>query len=97
VVANDSWCTNFPEAGVTVEAALSFDHAPLWLRLFDRGRRRKVVSAFKYEAHWALQKDCKAIISKLWREKAYQGSRWVRLIKRLQSCKKELTRWNNST
>jgi hypothetical protein len=75
VVANASWCTNFPEAGVNIEAALSSDHAPLWLRLFDHGRKRKMVRAFKYEAQWALQKDCKAIITKVWREKAYQGNR----------------------
>ena len=61
-MANANWCTNYREAGVTVEAALSSDHAPLWLRLFDQGRRRKLVRASKYEAYYALQKDCKTII-----------------------------------
>lgn len=97
VVANASWCVEYSEVSVSVEANLSSDHAPIIWSLHGATRRRQIRRPFKYEAHWALHKECKAIIRNVWQVKAYKGSRWQLLFQRLKTCKEELTLWNNNT
>jgi hypothetical protein len=68
-IANISWCSLFPDFGIFVEATTSSDHALLLLKLNEKKRRRWNKGAFRYEAKWGLNKQCKKVIKKVWRRK----------------------------
>lgn len=94
-MATAEWCTLFPTNSVTVEAALSSDHNPVCIKLLNFARGIRAKRKFFYEAKWGLEKECKEIISHVWREKFHHGDKWQNLTKKLDTCKARLTKWNN--
>jgi hypothetical protein len=53
---------------VSVLAAACSDHSPLLL-LLKKGKGDQKRRSFHFEASWARNTECAAIIKKLWREK----------------------------
>ncbi|GLT77194.1 hypothetical protein SLA2020_488030 [Shorea laevis] len=56
--ANIEWCSLFRDMEVTVLAARTSDHNPLWVRFFNLSCRRTYTRSFKYEAKWDLDAEC---------------------------------------
>jgi hypothetical protein len=95
-VANMEWRTWFPAALVSVEAAVSSDHAPLILSLKKIPKRKKGNKHFRYEAAWALEDGCKEVIATVWGQEQMQPLGWDRLNHKLNACMQKISLWKET-
>ncbi|KAL4293355.1 hypothetical protein AHAS_Ahas18G0119800 [Arachis hypogaea] len=95
VLVNWEWRRAFQHATLSALPPISSDHAPLVLDVKPRGRR---IKSFKFEAFWVDHADCDAVIRRGWSSSGYTGSdHWENLNRRMQNCKKELTKWSRTS
>ncbi|XP_015945207.1 uncharacterized protein LOC107470334 [Arachis duranensis] len=95
VFVNWEWRRAFQHATLSALLPISSDHAPLVLDVKPRGRR---IKNFTFEAFWVHHADCDAVIRRGWSSSGYTGSdHWKNLNRRIQNCKKELTKWNRTS
>jgi hypothetical protein len=90
------WRTWFPAALVSVEAAVSSDHAPLILSLKKIPKRKKGNKRFRYEAAWALEDGCKEVIATVWGQEQMQPLGWDRLNHKLNACMQKISLWKET-
>jgi hypothetical protein len=92
-VANPAWHNLFPKVVSATELAIFSDHLPIiiWPNGCNNGRRRG--SGFRFEAGWATNSDCRAIIKKIWKAKSVEQGTWKAVKKKLNDSKTGLVQW----
>lgn len=85
----------FPRADAVVGAAARSDHSPLWILLKKPEMNSHKKRIFWYEAQWAGDKECTAVIKKEWRMKGTVEDTWKHLNRNLDRCKRSLMKWQS--
>jgi hypothetical protein len=85
-VANHAWRSCFPEAVINVQAAISSDHAPLFLSLKGSHMGTWRRTRFSFEASWALDASCQGVLQRVWDQSRGQEGTWDCLEKKLDAC-----------
>ena len=96
-VANQEWKNLFPDAVVNVKAAITSDHAPLFLHLIKRAHSKRRQKRFRYEAKWAMEEGFKETITMAWNKPITQATGWDLLDRKLQICVNEVNMWRNNS
>ncbi|XP_042962692.1 uncharacterized protein LOC122296963 [Carya illinoinensis] len=97
-VANPKWMDIYSEAWVEVLVARTSDHKPLLVHLNRQDQRvvaqlRQKKRGFKYEACWALEKECEVVLRKAWGE---DGPHNQTVMGLLNNSRKALQLWSKS-
>ncbi|XP_042944830.1 uncharacterized protein LOC122278715 [Carya illinoinensis] len=95
-LVNCAWHDDFDSNLVTILPTLCSDHNPLYIssKATDPTPRthRKI---FRYEASWAKQEECVAVIKRAWLGSLQTGSRVDVTRRSLERCRFPLREWNN--
>ncbi|KAJ8767776.1 hypothetical protein K2173_020716 [Erythroxylum novogranatense] len=85
-----SWSSMFPLATISVLQSASSDHLPIFLSL-GVTIKRYVQKRFRFESEWAIEDECKQLVSKGWTEGTLSS-----LQDRLKCCSQYLQDWAQS-
>ncbi|KAG5549293.1 hypothetical protein RHGRI_014597 [Rhododendron griersonianum] len=85
--ANAKWRELHNQAMVFVDAAIGSDHNPLILN--TSFPMQKVGKPFRFESFWTTKESCKSIIEEAWAVE-YEGTKMVKVCKKLRGCKEKL-------
>ncbi|XP_035543621.1 uncharacterized protein LOC118347698 [Juglans regia] len=90
-MANSVWSNLYKDTWVEVMATRTSDHKPLLMHILKmKGKRGERKMGFKYEAGWALEKDCERIIKKVWEKKELQKEETGSNIEEIRRVKEKL-------
>ncbi|XP_059436088.1 uncharacterized protein LOC132169016 [Corylus avellana] len=93
VVANQAWCELFCGAEVSVTAAISSDHSPIFLQPLGFSFERQQQKRFKYEMGWELDPQYRDIIEEAWGGQQGHEDPWHTLSCKVSSCQNRLLQW----
>lgn len=94
ILANWAWRRNFPHAMTVALPTVSSDHSPLLLLPVPKN---KSGYSFNFEAFWTEHEDCNQIVDQGWNKGVRCEDPWETVLKKLESCKKELMTWQKKT
>jgi ribonuclease HI len=96
-MANSQWCELFPTQQVSVLAARSSDHAPLFLSLQGSDKLRRGGSKrFHYETGWQKNGRVHEVIRQVWRVKASSRDVWGVVRIKMENSKRGLLQWKRT-
>ncbi|XP_070667346.1 uncharacterized protein [Malus domestica] len=91
--ANVLWQNLWPHTSVHHDTALCSDHCPIVVLSQPATRRGKRL--FRFEAFWAKEEDCRALVAKCWGSPG--RGRWIDLWNlKLSICKSHLISWSRN-
>lgn len=86
-----NWFTKFSATRVHHIDSTTSDHKMLWIDLSDLDFQPKK-KVFKFKEMWLADKGCGETIEGVW-QASYGGAENLKVIRKLENCGKELTRW----
>lgn len=93
VVASHEWFTEFPGTRVHHIDNTTSDHKMLWIEQAELDFQQKKKKKFRFEEMWLGDKGCGKIVEGVW-QASYEGAENTRVLRKIESCRNELTRWS---
>lgn len=94
VVASQEWFSEFPSTRVNHIDSTTLDHKFLWIEILDLVFQQKKKNRF--EELWLADKGCGEMVKGVW-QATYDGVEKIKVIKKIEECGKELTRWSRKS
>ncbi|KAK9002767.1 hypothetical protein V6N11_060348 [Hibiscus sabdariffa] len=90
---NIGWSNRFCKAVGVCDPAIESDHCPLICHL--EGMNHKTKKAFKFEAKWLTEEDCKEVIKEVW-NRDDRLPREVRFCTKIRRTRVKLKKWSRA-
>lgn len=87
-LADEEWCTLFPQFNVRHFPIYKSDHAPIFLTTSDSPDHRSKNRIFHFEALWLSNSECQSVVKKAWEDRPS-----MRVPTKIEHCAEKLRTW----
>lgn len=84
----------FPKVVSATEMAIFSNHLPITIWPYGCHNGNRKGSIFRFEAGWAANSDCHAIIKKIWKAKSAEQGTWKAVMNKLHDTRTGLMQWH---
>ncbi|KAL2935796.1 hypothetical protein RDABS01_018914 [Bienertia sinuspersici] len=91
-LANEEWCSLFPDFEVRHFPVYRFDHALICLKMDEGSGNHRRDKLFRFETFWMSNDECRSVIVNAWNE-----SPGMNVATKLEVCATKLKDWANRT
>ncbi|KAK8560061.1 hypothetical protein V6N12_012864 [Hibiscus sabdariffa] len=92
---NTEWSNKFCNAVGVCDPAIESDHCPLICHLRLKGTNSKTKKAFKFEAEWLIEEDCKEVVREVWNQDD-RLTREVHFCTKIRRTRVKLKKWSKT-